>query len=66
MMKTHSLIVVVLFIKKSMIMAETMNVTPDELMNSVLGKVYDVLTSGDGVLPKVKTTFSVGQRQVYP
>lgn len=45
MMKTHPLIVVVLFIKKSMIMAETMNVTPDELMNSVLGKVYDVLTS---------------------
>ncbi|MGI6572016.1 MAG: hypothetical protein ACOX19_00995 [Fermentimonas sp.] len=57
MMKTHPLVVVVLFIKKSMIMAETMNVTPDELMNSVLGKVYDVLTSGDGVAPKSEDNF---------
>lgn len=34
-----------------------MKVTPDELMNSVLGKVYDVLTNGDGVAPKSEDNF---------
>lgn len=38
-------------------MAEEKKVLPEKLMNSVLGKLYDILTNGDNVAPKSKDNY---------
>lgn len=35
-------------------------VLPEELMNSVLGKLYDLLTNGDHTIPNLKITIWPG------